>query len=90
MLVPEFTYEEGEKMIIKQLTQSGNSKAIVIDKALLQAAGLDENALFQVVINPNGGMLIQSVQATNENLVKSAFRKIMKKNHNLLKRLADK
>lgn len=81
---------EGESMIIKQLTQSGNSKAIVIDKALLQAAGLDENALFQVVINPNGGMLIQSVQATNENLVKSAFRKVMKKNHNLLKRLADK
>ncbi len=90
MLVPEFNHEEGENMIIKQLTQSGNSKAIVIDKALLQAAGLDENALFQVVIIPNGGMLIQSVQATNENLVKSAFRKVMKKNHKLLKRLADK
>ena len=90
MFVPEFNPEEGENMIIKQLTQSGNSKAIVIDKALLQAAGLDENALFQVVINPNGGMLIQSVQTTNENLVKSAFRKVMKKNHNLLKRLADK
>lgn len=90
MLVPEFNHEEGENMIIKQLTQSGNSKAIVIDKTLLQAAGLDENALFQVVINPSGGMLIQSVQATNENLVKSAFRKVMKKNHHLLKRLADK
>ena len=90
MLIPEFNHEEEENMIIKQLTQSGNSKAIVIDKALLQAAGLDENALFQVVINPNGGMLIQSVQTTNENLVKSAFRKVMKKNHNLLKRLADK
>lgn len=90
MLIPEFNHEDGENMIIKQLTQSGNSKAIVIDKSLLQAAGLDENALFQIVINPNGGMLIQSVQATNENLVKSSFRKVMKKNHNLLKRLADK
>jgi len=77
-------------MIIKQLTQSGNSKALVIDKALLLAAGLDENALFQIVINPNGGMLIQSVQTTNETLVKSTFRKIVKKNHKLLKRLADK
>lgn len=77
-------------MIIKQLSQSGNSKAIVIDKMLLQAAGLDENALFQIIINPNGGMLIQSVQPTNEHLVKSTFRKIMKKNHKLLKRLADK
>lgn len=77
-------------MIIKQLKQSGNSKAIVIDKTILQAAGLDENALFQIVINPNGGLLIQSVQTTNENLVKSAFRKVMKKNQNLLKRLADR
>ena len=90
MLAHEFSRKEEGNMIIKQLTQSGNSKAIVIDKALLLAAGLDENALFQIVINPNGGMLIQSVQTTNENLVKSAFRKIMKKNHNLLKRLADK
>lgn len=76
--------------MLKQLTQSGNSKVLVIDKALLQAAGLDENALFQIVIYPNGGMLIQSVQPTNEDLVKAAFRKVMKKNHNLLKRLADR
>lgn len=90
MLVPKFNHEDGGNVIIKQLTQSGNSKAIVIDRALLQAAGLDENALFQVVINPNGGMLIQSVQPTNENLVKSAFRKVMKKNLDLLKRLTDR
>ena len=90
MFVPEFNHEKEENMIIKQLTQIGNNKVIVIDKILLQAAGLDENAMFQIVINPNGGMLIQSVQPTNENLVKSAFRKVMKKNHNLLKRLTDK
>ena len=82
--------EEGENMIIKQLTQNGNSKAIVIDKTLLQAAGLDENALFQIVINPNGGMTIQSVQPTNENLVKSTYRKVIKKNRHLLKRLTDR
>lgn len=90
MVVPEFNHKEDDNMIIKQLTQSGNSRVIVIDRALLQAAGLDENALFQIVINPNGGMLIQSVQTTNEKLVKSAFRKVMKKNYDLLKRLADK
>jgi antitoxin component of MazEF toxin-antitoxin module len=33
----------------------GNSKALVIDKALLQAAGLDKD------IDPNGGLVIQSV-----------------------------
>ena len=77
-------------MIIKHLTQSGNSKVIVIDKTLLSAAGLDEDALFQVIINPNGGMLIQSVQPTNENLIKAAFRKVMKTNYNLIKRLKDR
>jgi antitoxin component of MazEF toxin-antitoxin module len=77
-------------MIIKQLIQSGNSKVLVIDKTLLQAAGLDENTLFQVTINPNGGMVIQSVQPTNTSLVKAAFRKVMKKDYNLLKRLADR
>jgi antitoxin component of MazEF toxin-antitoxin module len=77
-------------MIIKQLIQSGNSKVLVIDKTLLQAAGLDENTLFQVTINPNGGMVIQSVQPTNTSLVKAAFRKVMKKDYDLLKRLADR
>lgn len=77
-------------MIIAQLTQTGNSIAIIIDSALLQAAGLDENALFQIVIDPNGGMLIQSIKPTNENLSKVSFRKVMKKNQALLKKLADK
>jgi|GEM_PF-602698 len=77
-------------MVIKQLTKSGNSKALVIDKTLLQAAGLDENALFQIVINPNGGMLIQSVETTNEKLVESAFRQVMKENDTLLKKLKDR
>lgn len=77
-------------MIIKKLKKSGNSKAIIIDKALLLAAGLDENALFQMIINPKGGMLIQSIETTNDEEVSSSFKKVLKKNRNLLKRLADK
>ena len=77
-------------MIVKHLSQSGNSKAIVIDKSVLQAAGLDDNALFAIVINPNGGLTIQSVESTGEDIKKSAFRKVMKENRNLLKRLADR
>ena len=77
-------------MMIKQLSQSGNSKAILIDKALLQAAGLDDNALFAVVINPNGGLTIQSVESTHADIKKAAFRKVMKENYNLLKRLTDR
>lgn len=79
----------GDFMIVKHLSQSGNSKAILIDKALLQAAGLDDNALFAVIVNPNGGLTIQSVESTHEDIKRAAFRKVMKENHNLLKKLAD-
>ena len=75
--------------MIKKLIRHGNSKALVIDKALLQAAGLDEDtALFQITINPNGGILIQSVEAVNDNLHKEAFRQVLKENDALMKRLS--
>lgn len=76
--------------IIKALTQSGNSKAIILDKSILQAAGLDDNALFAIIINPNGGITIQSVESTHSEIKKQAFRKVMKDNYDLLRRLADK
>ncbi len=77
-------------MLIKHLTQSGNSKAIVIDKSIMQAAGLDDNSLFAITINPNGGLTIQSVESTHEEIKKSAFRKVIKENNKLLKRLTDR
>ena len=75
--------------MIKSLIQHGNSRALVIDKAILQAAGLDENnALFQITIDPNGGILIQSVKSPNESLHKKAFREVLKENNSLMKRLS--
>ena len=77
-------------MIVKKLTQSGNSKAIIIDKATLQAAGLDDNALFALTINPNGGLTIQSVESDHHDLKRAAVKKVLKSNHDLLKRLSDR
>lgn len=76
--------------MIKKLIRHGNSKALVIDKALLQAAGLDEDAaLFQITIDPNGGLVIQSVKTTdNDSLHKKAFREVLEENDALMKRLA--
>jgi hypothetical protein len=50
-----------EKPTIKRLTRHGRSWAIVIDKGLLQAAKLKPDAYFQLSLNPNGGLLIQSI-----------------------------
>ena len=77
-------------MLVKQLVQHGNSKAIVIDKAVLQAAGLDENCLFQIIVDPNSGITIQSVKPLNDDLYKNSLKKVLKKHHKLFKRLADR
>ncbi len=58
-------YTEGVFIVIKRLVQHGNSKAIVIDKSILQAAGLDENCLFQIIVHSNTGITIQSVKPVN-------------------------
>ena len=77
--------------MIKSLIHHGNSRALVIDKALLQAAGLDEDtALFQITIDPNGGILIQSVKAIDNQLHEEAFKQMLKENDALMKRLADR
>lgn len=76
--------------MLKQLIKHGNSKAIVIDKAILQAAGLDENALFQITVDPNGGITIQSVKPINEDLFQESFSKVLKRHNKLFKRLSDR
>jgi antitoxin component of MazEF toxin-antitoxin module len=77
--------------MIKSLIHHGNSRALVIDKALLLAAGLNEDeALFQITVDPNGGLLIQSVKAINDNLHQEAFRQVLKENDALMKRLSDR
>lgn len=76
--------------IIKTLSQSGNSKAIFLDKYILQAAGLDDDTLFAVTINPSGGVTIQSIESSHAEIKQAAYRKVLKENRDLLKRLADK
>lgn len=76
-------------MLVKHLVQHGNSKAIVIDKAILQAAGLDENTLFQIVVDSNTGITIQSVKPVNEKF-EEAKKHVFSEYADLFKRLSDK
>jgi antitoxin component of MazEF toxin-antitoxin module len=78
-----------EGIMIKSLVRHGNNRALVIDKALLQAAGLDEDkALFQITIDPNGGVLIRSVKIVNDDQHKETFRQVLQENDALMKRLS--
>jgi antitoxin component of MazEF toxin-antitoxin module len=51
--------------MIEKLVKHGHSRALVIEKSILQAAGLENDASFQLVVNPNGGLLIQSVDESD-------------------------
>jgi antitoxin component of MazEF toxin-antitoxin module len=44
--------------MIKKLTRTGNSVALVLDKPLLEALGLDENS--EVEISTNGQVLVMT------------------------------
>ncbi|MCX6991017.1 MAG: hypothetical protein NTX49_08160 [Chlamydiae bacterium] len=75
--------------MIKRLIKHGNSLAIVVDKTLLEAAGIAENALFQIVVNPNGGLLIQSLEDVSKDIFDENFKMLNKKYSKLMQRLAD-
>jgi antitoxin component of MazEF toxin-antitoxin module len=76
-------------MQVKRLVQHGNSKAIVIDKAILQAAGLDENCLFQIVVDSNTGVTIQSVKPVNSKF-EEAKKHVFEEYADLFKKLSDR
>lgn len=75
--------------MIKRLIKHGNSRAILIDKGLLEAAGITDEALFQISLNPNGGLLIQSVDNDNNEILDENFKKLNKRYKGLMQKLAD-
>lgn len=76
-------------IMLKRLIKHGNSRAIVVDKALLEAAGVPEDALFQISVNPSGGLVIQSVVDIDLDEFRENFKKLNKKHKKLMQNLAD-
>lgn len=77
--------------MLKQLIKHGNSRAIVVDKAILEAAGIPEDALFQISVNPSGGLVIQSVLdiEIEHDEFREKFKELNKKHKKLMQNLAD-
>ena len=75
--------------MMKRLIKHGNSRAIVVDKALLEAAGISEDAMFQISINPSGGLVIQSVEDHKTDVFQKNFEMLSKKYKRLMQNLAD-
>ena len=77
--------------MLKRLIKHGNSRAIVVDKAILEAAGIPEDALFQISVNPSGGLVIQSILDVEIKLdeFREKFKELNKKHKKLMQNLAD-
>ncbi len=75
--------------MLKRLTKHGNSRAIVVDKAILDVAGIPEDALFQISVSPSGGLVIQSVLDTNTDELHEKFKELNKQHKKLMQKLAD-
>lgn len=75
--------------MLKKLTKHGNSRAIVVDKAILEAAGIAEDALFQISVNPSGGLVIQSILDTKVDEFRKNFKQLNKRHKKLMQNLAD-
>jgi antitoxin component of MazEF toxin-antitoxin module len=75
--------------MMKRLIKHGNSRAIVVDKVLLEAAGISEDALFQISVNPSGGLVIQSCEDNKMDVFREKFEKLNKTHKKLMKNLAD-
>ena len=75
--------------MIKRLTRTGNSIALVLDKPLLDELGLDENA--EVEVSTNGQVIVITPRRSSarDRRFRKAVDKINRKYAGLFKRLSE-
>lgn len=75
--------------MIKKLTRTGNSIALVLDKPLLEELGLDENA--EVEVSTNGQVIVITPKRSSarDQRFRKAVGKVNSKYAGLFKRLSE-
>ena len=75
--------------MIKKLTRTGNSIAVVLDKPLLEELGLDENS--EVEVSTNGQIIVITPKrdSARDRKFRKAVDKINRKYAGLFKRLSE-
>lgn len=77
------------RTMVKRLTKTGNSLALVLDKPLLEQLGIDEDTPLE--ISTNGDVLVVTPvrDQARERKFRKAVEKINRKYEGLFRRLAD-
>ena len=75
--------------MIKTLQKHGNSHALVIDKALMEALGIDESTPLQITVSGTALVVSPVEVGLGEEDVRDAIAKLRPKYAETLKRLAE-
>jgi len=76
--------------MIKRLRKVGNSNALILDKALMELVGLEENAEVQVTVHRGSLVLTPANPRTmTQEQFEAAMEHVLKTRHSALKRLAE-
>ena len=75
--------------MIKQLTKVGNSQALILDKALLELVGLEDNGEVQLTV-ASGSIVITpaSPRRADDKRFKACLDRVVKERRAVLRRLA--
>jgi len=76
--------------MIKRLRKVGNSNALIIDKAVMELAGLDAGAAVQIAVR-DGSVIITPARPrqVDEKRLQAALNLVAKRRRGALKRLAE-
>lgn len=76
--------------MIKKLRKVGNSNALILDKALLELLGLDENGEVQLTID-HGSLIVTPTnpKAVDQKRFEACLDRVVEQRREVLKRLAE-
>ena len=75
--------------MIKTLKKHGNSMALVIEKPIMEALGIQADTPLQVTLNGNTLMITPTHVGVGQERVKQVLKKMRRRYGAMLKRLAD-
>lgn len=75
--------------MVKKLQKHGNSQALVIDKALMEALGIESDTPLQVTVSGNSLVVTPVHVGVGRERVEAALEKLRPRYGEMLKRLAE-
>lgn len=76
--------------VTKKLTKHGNSYALIIEKPILELLGIDDETLLQISTPDGTSIIVTPIKSKAEQRrFSSSLKKINKRYHRALKRLAE-